>query len=441
MAAGLAWFAQYRNAMKVRINEELMVLAAQGFPVTLEQLNNWYWVPDGAENAADVYLEAFTHLKEWKPDLLAKMPVSGPVSTDPNGAVDAPVVELMEKYVEDHTQALALLKQAANLEYCRYPVDFRTGHKMQLAWLPEIRSSERVLCVQMQLAIEKGMVSEFMDAFDVSSALIQSLAQEPMQVSQLIRVTCLSMSMTVLEQALGRLRFTEEQLADLSDTLARHQDTQAWVRGTAGVVCEQVNRFRNAEATMESMQSEDFDAPGWASKLYWTLGWADRDVLEYIDVAQSALGADWQSSQDLLNISRTLKAKAKAISNTHLLANIGTSGWDQVFDLYVQHMVHLDCAQTVLAVKRYELAHGALPETLEALVPQFLDAVPIDPFNGMPIRFKSKDSQFVIYSVGEDGQDNLGLPADTQNQDKPHDLSFTVKQMPPQDPDLLRLTI
>jgi hypothetical protein len=63
---------------------------------------------------------------------------------------------------------------------------------------------------------------------------------------------------------------------------------------------------------------------------------------------------------------------------------------------------------TAIALKRYELRHGSAPETLEALVPDFIAAVPTDPMSGEPLRYRATESGWVLYSVGEDGVDNDG---------------------------------
>jgi len=40
----------------------------------------------------------------------------------------------------------------------------------------------------------------------------------------------------------------------------------------------------------------------------------------------------------------------------------------------------------------------------DALVPGQLSAVPADPFDGKPLRFKRLTKGYVIYSIGKDGQ-------------------------------------
>jgi hypothetical protein len=63
---------------------------------------------------------------------------------------------------------------------------------------------------------------------------------------------------------------------------------------------------------------------------------------------------------------------------------------------------------TAIALKRYELRHGSAPATLEALVPDFISAVPTDPMSGGPMRYRVTESGWILYSVGEDGVDNNG---------------------------------
>jgi len=59
-----------------------------------------------------------------------------------------------------------------------------------------------------------------------------------------------------------------------------------------------------------------------------------------------------------------------------------------------------------LALRRYYDDHGALPPSLSALAPQYLAAVPVDPFDGKPLRYDQ--SKALVYSVGTDLVDHDG---------------------------------
>jgi hypothetical protein len=63
----------------------------------------------------------------------------------------------------------------------------------------------------------------------------------------------------------------------------------------------------------------------------------------------------------------------------------------------------------VTAVERYRRDHNEqIPPDVEALVPAYLDSVPIDPFTGRPLRFVKEADGYVAYSLGSNRQDDGG---------------------------------
>ncbi len=62
-----------------------------------------------------------------------------------------------------------------------------------------------------------------------------------------------------------------------------------------------------------------------------------------------------------------------------------------------------------LALLAYEREHGALPERLDALVPEDLERLPIDDFDGAPLRYSRERRR--LWSVGEDLKDEGGSDA------------------------------
>lgn len=72
----------------------------------------------------------------------------------------------------------------------------------------------------------------------------------------------------------------------------------------------------------------------------------------------------------------------------------------------------------VCALQRYRLAHGEYPETLDALAPRYLDAIPHDVIGGQPPHYRRKaDGTFLLYSIGWSGKDHGGA-ANNKDKDK-----------------------
>ena len=48
----------------------------------------------------------------------------------------------------------------------------------------------------------------------------------------------------------------------------------------------------------------------------------------------------------------------------------------------------MDLARVAIALERYRLAHGAYPESLDVLAPQFIAQLPHDIINGQPLHYR-----------------------------------------------------
>lgn len=67
--------------------------------------------------------------------------------------------------------------------------------------------------------------------------------------------------------------------------------------------------------------------------------------------------------------------------------------------------------RTGIALERYRLKHGVHPAALADLVPSYLPAVPIDPWDEKPLRYQLQpDGSPLVWSVGRDGIDEGGRP-------------------------------
>lgn len=107
----------------------------------------------------------------------------------------------------------------------------------------------------------------------------------------------------------------------------------------------------------------------------------------------------------------------------------------QADEVYQQE---LGATRLVLAIRRFEIAHGELPESLEALVPEFLEAVPTDPISGAGFVYRAEPdahtgAPFTLYSLGLDGVDGGGKivgPRESAGE-RDFDTNFTAQWVSP----------
>lgn len=114
-------------------------------------------------------------------------------------------------------------------------------------------------------------------------------------------------------------------------------------------------------------------------------------------------------------------------------ANWGDASEDShilgVANAAAQAQAHLRLAEAAIAIRRFQLARGVKPKSLEELVPDYLESVPLDPFDGRAIRYlpSAGPNYFTIYSVGADQRDDGG---DGREGDVKPDLFMTVRPVP-----------
>lgn len=85
-----------------------------------------------------------------------------------------------------------------------------------------------------------------------------------------------------------------------------------------------------------------------------------------------------------------------------------TKAYVRIESIHEEH-VTIDLLITDLAIRRYRIDTGRAPDSLEDLVPEFLDVIPIDPFAGRPVTYRKSDDSYLLYSFGLNQKDDGGI--------------------------------
>lgn len=88
--------------------------------------------------------------------------------------------------------------------------------------------------------------------------------------------------------------------------------------------------------------------------------------------------------------------------------------WDPVrhqhsclYEYYISRS-NLEAAVTMLALEAYRRDRGTYPQQLKNLVPEYLPRLPIDYLDSQPLRYRSLQNDYLLYSVGTNGKDDGG---------------------------------
>ena len=421
--------AVWRLALSRLITAELAGIRENSYPVTLAELNRWYpRVPPG-ENRAIVLGKAFDRLSRVARDRPAVPPLQNNSPTDPQE-------QTVEDYLGGNGEALALLHLASGIPRSRFPINLGTLSIMPYPHLRELLNSARLLeteaanqteCARPQLAIV-SVQSLF--------ALSQSLVKEPLVRSHLARIDCQGIAVGSLQDLLGKTGLTDAQLEGFGSALAKADDQRGLARAFIGQRCIGIRGFDMLRETMDltalpvarSLPLDQrllvnlnalFCSPAYLYDLCGFLRWDELNYLRlmdrYIQTAQMAF-------PERINAAHALRHSLERQSELHALSRAWLRGMNGSRIILKDATVtaKLRAARVAIAIERFSLERGQLPLTLAELDPFGMRAIPDDPFNGRPLRYKRLANGYAVYSVGEDARDDDG--------DEKTDVTFIVER-------------
>jgi hypothetical protein len=359
----------------------------------------------------------------------AKSKRGQPIATD--------VWDATEAYWQTVTSAIApeLRRLAADTTLrSRYPVDLRTAFAADLPHLSKVRDLARQLALD---SVHRAVAGDTLQAVESVEAIIpvaNSLSEEPLLISQLVRIACLGIAYGTTEDIVSRILLTDQELTAIEQAfisaLPPYQERMIMDRAVIGEATIGLHMI----ATLDPINDSEL---GHISALR-----SSGSGILFWQLAAPAAGERMvmmRYYKQLLNRSsaspRVYKALANAADDELVqdlgffspLAAIGAPAIGRTYEAEWRVRAQIDIARTAIAVERYRLANAGLPRTLQSLVPAYLSEVPMDYFatGEERIRYRQHgEDSFVVYSVGADGEDDLGVEMEDWWQKG--DITFTV---------------
>ena len=422
-------FIIFRYSTKSKLQAKIDAIRTAGYPVTCEELDKWYSSPPDDENGAYIVMDAVSYYQDWDKDALEPMPILGkgqlPARTEP---LAEETKALIAEYLSDNQKALDLLHEAAPYEHSRYPLDFTLGAGIRLNHIGGIRKGAMLLNLETILHSENDQPQSAARSITSIFGVANSLRAEPLNISQLVRWACQGLGVSALERAVNRNEFTDKQLQELGKVVAESEDFSAIYRALIGERCNTLGIMRMSGEVIQELAGEGIP-PAPVLELYKALGLVDLDAITYIDFINDYIEAARLPLHQSHKAAGEIDSRFEKLSKVHLLTRALMPSFSRIIDIQLRSIAHLRAAGAALAIERFKLAEGRLPERLSELVPAYLEAVPTDPFNDEEIKYKKLDKGYVVYSVGEDLNDNGGKEKEPKQGGKSDwDITFIVER-------------
>jgi hypothetical protein len=394
-------------------------LRAEGYPTNIEELNTWN--PPGtatqtrteADNASPFIFAAIEKLTDNQPLAVSR-------------------------------SILPELHAALALPYCSNPAfDPNSSNLDQLA---QLKRASRVLSNAAKAAADEGAWDEATDHLIAGIRLSHSLRHNSFIIHWLVAVALEAVMVGALESVLESGPMPPDNLTRLHDALDPDRAIEAYKIALIGERAFGLQSFADTQKLMLQMMAAP--APGgvggppptvnpaarFGASLYSKIvGPIDhryyRNNMDLLIEEADHLDRDaWDFGATIESDTSSAMARFTPLAKGSILAIARAS------QKKIRHVATLRAARTALAIELYRAQHqDRVPNSLDQLVPTFLNEIPIDPMDNLPLKYRVRSPGYVVYSIGETFRDDGGIShqnRDTSLTDEnaAWDFTFEVKR-------------
>jgi hypothetical protein len=366
-------------------------------------------VPAGAENAADVYEQAWRALR---------------LSTEDEAA-------LFDQYVEHDAEWLALARRvvAANPEYhrlvdrasrmpnCVFPVDWHPSLGATFPYFAQMRQAARMLALRAYVEAANGRTDQALGSVEGVFRVAEQAKTDPIIIADLVSYAIQGIGIRALGEVLPTGAPSPAACRSLYDQLAKSDSVASSLRTIKGeIVLMGIDVFdwvRSGRVSLTSLvHGEGQVSLGGRPRLWGRLrAWLlrpllnadERAYLSYMEREVRAFELPWPESREVTDeLHKSLDARTPvyAIITRLVMPVYGRVVWSRD-----RATAAVGTARIALGLKAYRVDHATYPASLAQLETAGWK-LPLDPFGGKPYRYRREGSGFIVWSIGPDMDDD-----------------------------------
>lgn len=308
---------------------------------------------------------------------------------------------------------LAEITAAARRPYTDFRVHYDEGMLALLPHLAVLKQFTYAFRLRAQAELEAGRPEAALQDWQTCVALNESLEADPVLIGLLVRIAIVESSLQVVWEGLAGRRWTEAHLQVIETRLgdinlvAVALDALRGERAFNLMLMDQM--FRPHQADLPKTEADEYAQfkwmpSGWVSQTKLSVArMYERYIFGAFDPDQRQVDIPLIHQYELEVESDLSKTGPYTMMARMLYPAIGKSGLK-----VANAQMALNLARIAVALERHRLAHGSHPEALNALVPAYLESIPLD-LDRQPLRYQLQpDGSFILYSIGVDLKDDNG---------------------------------
>jgi hypothetical protein len=343
-----------------------------------------------------------------------------PAATNDSAKVVLAGLAVVEKELSEICEATARPRS-------QFPIHWEEGVEALLPHAGRLKGVQLPLERRCAAHLAIGETNAAFEDAQCALRVSELLREEPLLISQLIRIVQNAIAVRVVWQGLAQHAWTDAQLAAFQNEFARRDLLPGMVLAFEGERACGIAGVDNWISGRSSM-SDFTDATESGGSARLPTAAFSRGMFRQNEIAlaryhtlqintiraaisnapQTGLAAVAKAAAD--NAVAEEKAGLRSRSPYRVLAAMLAPATGGAVRRAARAETTLRMAMVACALERYHLKQNVFPEKLDELVPAFLPTVPLDPMNNQPFHYqRTDDGWFQLYSVGLNGQDDGGV--------------------------------
>ncbi|MGB7746129.1 MAG: hypothetical protein WBN75_02450 [Verrucomicrobiia bacterium] len=328
------------------------------------------------------------------------------------------------------------IREALKRPYARIDCDYSVPYEIQIPNFVTMRSLAQTLAQRTQCYLLLGQPEQAMNELTLlndSCRILQAAPTgKPMTlVASMINVAIASVYVSTIAYGLEMHFWREPQIAALQEQLKNINLTPLVAESfrempvsltrsletiTPAALAE---RYYNRAMTNVWQKLSD---PNYVLLTLLPRGWVYQNMKFDAELGQYWI-AGFDPDNNLIlpgKVENATKEVDKAIQHPrpwNIWARFAIPNFTKAVQTTAHNQTQVNEGQIACALERYHLAHGEYPESLDALIPQFIEKLPHDIIGGQPLIYRrTGDGKFLLYSVGWNETDDGGTTSDKMDQ-------------------------
>ena len=307
-----------------------------------------------------------------------------------------------------------LIREALKRPYARIDGNYSQWFTMPIPDYVSVRAVVQTLAQRAQCYLLLGQPEKALPELTLLNDLRRLLESAPTGkpmtlVAAMINVAIVDLYTGIIAEGMRLSAWHEPQLIELQqqrDELKLPLIAESLRAERAGVCFYFDELLSHNAGVWEFIRTESHLAMprGWLYLNLITIANFHQNVVDAIDLKQNVV-----PSHKVDKINEEFETRTKHFHPNTYVAAIAIPNYSRAIVTFAHGQTSANEAQVACALECNHLAHGEYPETLDALMPQFIEELPHDIIGGQPLHYRrTGDGKFLLYSVGWNEKDDGG---------------------------------